>query len=68
VAASFAIRQSETILARVPEPTEWQRIANLDLSVRWYREMLGFRETRRLNMPGSSLRISFLELTDFASS
>jgi catechol 2,3-dioxygenase-like lactoylglutathione lyase family enzyme len=40
-------------------------VANLDLSVRWYREMLGFRETRRLNMPGSLLRISFLELNGF---
>jgi catechol 2,3-dioxygenase-like lactoylglutathione lyase family enzyme len=40
-------------------------VANLDLSARWYREMLGFRETRRLNMPGSSLRISFLELNGF---
>lgn len=40
-------------------------VANLDLSVRWYREMLGFRETRRLNIPDSSLRISFLELNGF---
>jgi methylmalonyl-CoA/ethylmalonyl-CoA epimerase len=40
-------------------------VANLDLSVRWYCEMLGFRETRRLNTPGSSLRISFLELNGF---
>jgi catechol 2,3-dioxygenase-like lactoylglutathione lyase family enzyme len=40
-------------------------VANLDLSVRWYHEMLGFRETRRLKMPGSSLRISFLELNGF---
>src|SRR5215471_5158135 len=40
-------------------------VANLDLSVRWYRDMLGFREIRRLNMPGSSLRISFLELNGF---
>ena len=40
-------------------------VADLDLSVRWYRETLGFRETRRLNMPDSSLRISFLELNGF---
>jgi methylmalonyl-CoA/ethylmalonyl-CoA epimerase len=40
-------------------------VANLDLSVRWYCEMLGFRETRRLNLPDSSLRISFLELNGF---
>lgn len=40
-------------------------VANLDTSVRWYRDMLGFRETRRLNVPDSSLRISFLELNGF---
>ena len=40
-------------------------VADLDLSVRWYCEMLGFRETRRLNLPDSSLRISFLELNGF---
>jgi catechol 2,3-dioxygenase-like lactoylglutathione lyase family enzyme len=40
-------------------------VADLDRSVRWYREMLGFRETRRLNLPDSSLRISFLELNGF---
>jgi catechol 2,3-dioxygenase-like lactoylglutathione lyase family enzyme len=40
-------------------------VANLDLSVSWYREVLGFRETRRLKIPGSSLRISFLELNGF---
>jgi catechol 2,3-dioxygenase-like lactoylglutathione lyase family enzyme len=40
-------------------------VADLDVSVRWYCEMLGFRETRRLNMPNSSLRISFLELNGF---
>ena len=33
-------------------------VADLDLSVRWYCEILGFRGTRRLNLPGSSLRIS----------
>ena len=40
-------------------------VANLDKSVRWYRDVLGFRETRRLNVPNSSLRISFLELNGF---
>lgn len=40
-------------------------VANLDLSVSWYREVLGFRETRRLKIPGSSLQISFLELNGF---
>ena len=40
-------------------------VANLDTSVRWYRDMLGFRETRRQNVPDSSLRISFLELNGF---
>jgi hypothetical protein len=40
-------------------------VANLDTSVRWYRDMLGFRETRRLNLPDSSLRIGFLELNGF---
>src|SRR5947208_15237497 len=39
-------------------------VANLDVSVRWYRNMLGFRETRRLNVPSSSLRISFIELNE----
>jgi catechol 2,3-dioxygenase-like lactoylglutathione lyase family enzyme len=40
-------------------------IANLDASVRWYRDMLAFREARRLNVPDSSSRISFLELNGF---
>ena len=40
-------------------------VANLDFSVRWYREMLGFREIRRLTISGSSLRISFLEMNGF---
>jgi catechol 2,3-dioxygenase-like lactoylglutathione lyase family enzyme len=40
-------------------------VANLDVSERWYREVMGFRETRRLNIPGTSLRISFLELNGF---
>lgn len=40
-------------------------VANLDVSVRWYCEMLGFRETRRLNTLAASLRISFLELNGF---
>lgn len=40
-------------------------VANLDASVRWYGDVLGFRETKRLNLPASSLRISFLEKNDF---
>ena len=40
-------------------------VANLDVSVGWYRNMLGFREMRRLNVPSSSLRISFIELNGF---
>jgi catechol 2,3-dioxygenase-like lactoylglutathione lyase family enzyme len=40
-------------------------VANLDASVRWYGEALGFRETKRLNLPASSLRISFLEHNGF---
>jgi catechol 2,3-dioxygenase-like lactoylglutathione lyase family enzyme len=40
-------------------------VANLDASVRWYGDVLGFRETKRLNLPASSLRIGFLEHNGF---
>jgi catechol 2,3-dioxygenase-like lactoylglutathione lyase family enzyme len=40
-------------------------VANLDASVRWYGDVLGFREVKRLDLPASSLRISFLEHNGF---
>ena len=40
-------------------------VANLDTAVRWYTEVLGFREVRRLNLPEHALRISFVELSGF---
>jgi catechol 2,3-dioxygenase-like lactoylglutathione lyase family enzyme len=40
-------------------------VANLDGAVRWYSDVLGFRETRRLDLPDHALRIGFLQLNGF---
>jgi hypothetical protein len=43
--------ESKSPLATVHPYLMSLSVADLDLSVRWYHEMLGFRETRRLKMP-----------------
>ena len=40
-------------------------VANLDATASWYRDVLGFREVRHLELPDYRLRIRFLELNGF---
>lgn len=40
-------------------------VTDLDAAIRWYCDVLGFREQRRLNLPDYKLRIGFLERDGF---
>src|SRR5262245_29468203 len=40
-------------------------VADLDAAVNWYRDVLGFREQRRMNLPEYKLRMGFLERDGF---
>jgi catechol 2,3-dioxygenase-like lactoylglutathione lyase family enzyme len=40
-------------------------VASLDVSVKWYEEMLGFKMLRRIEEPKYDVRIAFLELNGF---
>ena len=40
-------------------------VADLDASIQWYSDLLGFREQRRMNLPDYKLRIGFLERDGF---
>ena len=40
-------------------------VSNLDETLKWYGEKLGFTVVRRVEIPQNSLRIAFIELNDF---